>query len=72
MRHAPFAVTPTQAGRWLGHMRTALEEAELSPEHLEQFWEYVVRAAHFLVNTPDAEPTGHVTDVPARSPLDLA
>jgi hemoglobin len=72
MRHAPFAVTPTQAGRWLGHMRTALEETDLSPAQIDQFWEYVVRAAHFLVNTPDAGSADDVTDVPARSPLDLA
>jgi len=28
----------------------------MSPEHSQQFWEYVVRAAHFLVNTPEDEP----------------
>jgi hemoglobin len=72
MRHAPFAVTPTQAGRWLGHMRTALEVAEMSPEHTEQFWAYVVRAAHFLINTPDEEPADDPGGVPTRSPLDLA
>jgi hemoglobin len=72
MRHAPFAVTPTQAGRWLRHMRTALEDADLSPEHIDQFWEYVVRAAHFLINTPDEKPAGDVPDEPVRSRLDLA
>jgi hemoglobin len=72
MRHAPFAVTPTQAGRWLRHMRTALEDADLSAEHIEQFWDYVVRAAHFLINTPDEDPAGDVTDEPVRSRLDLA
>jgi hemoglobin len=56
MRHAPFAVTPTQAERWLRHMHRALGAADLSPEHTQQFWEYVVRAANFLVNTPDDEP----------------
>jgi hemoglobin len=55
MRHAPFAVTPAQRDRWLGHMRQALGVAGMSPQHTEQFWEYVVRAAHFLVNTPDDE-----------------
>ncbi len=72
MRHAPFAVTPTQAGRWLRHMRTALEGADLSAEHIEQFWDYVVRAAHFLINTPDEDPAGDGTDEPVRSRLDLA
>jgi hemoglobin len=53
MRHAPFAVTPTQRDRWLGHMHRALGEADMSPERIQQFWEYLVRAANFLVNTPD-------------------
>jgi hemoglobin len=55
MRHAPFAVTPAQAERWLRHMHHALGQADMSPEHTQQFWEYVLRAAHFLVNTPDDE-----------------
>jgi hemoglobin len=52
-RHAPFAVTPTARDRWLVHMRSALERSDMSMDHKQQFWEYVVRAAHFLVNTPD-------------------
>ncbi len=54
-RHAPFAVTPAARDRWLAHMHTALEESGMSPEHKQQFWEYIVRAAHFLVNTFDEE-----------------
>jgi hemoglobin len=65
MRHAPFAVTPVQRDRWLGHMHRALGAAGMSPEHTQQFWEYLMRAAHFLVNTPDDEP-------PAQSGLELA
>jgi hemoglobin len=73
MRHARFAVTPTQAGRWLGHMRTALTDAGLDPDHVEQFWAYVTRAAHFLVNTPDEEsPAGDEDGSATRSPLGLA
>ncbi len=56
MRHAPFAVTPTARDHWLTHMRAALDESGMSAEQVETFWEYVVRAAHFLVNTPDEEP----------------
>jgi hypothetical protein len=37
----------------------------MSPEHTQQFWEYLARAANFLVNTPDDEP-------PTRPSLDLA
>ncbi|MFL6099146.1 MAG: globin, partial [Actinomycetales bacterium] len=32
MRHAPFAVTPDQRDRWLGHMKVAVDELELPPE----------------------------------------
>jgi hemoglobin len=52
-RHAPFAVTPSARDRWLTHMHAALEQSDMSMDHKQQFWEYVVRAAHFLVNSPD-------------------
>jgi hemoglobin len=51
MRHAPFAVTPAAAERWLTHFRAGLDQARLSPEHDEQFWSYVQYAARFMVNT---------------------
>ncbi|MFT4298432.1 MAG: globin [Aeromicrobium sp.] len=54
MRHAPFAVTPSAAGRWLTHFRAGLDAAALPPEQDAEFWNYVARAAHFMVNT--AEP----------------
>lgn len=53
MRHAPFSVTPSARDAWLRHMRAALEESGMSAAHVEEFWQYVVRAAHFLVNTLD-------------------
>jgi hemoglobin len=53
MRHAPFAVTPRARDRWLVHMRAGVEAAGMSPEHTAQMWEYIERAAHFLVNTFD-------------------
>lgn len=58
MRHAPFAVTPLARDHWLHHMHKAVVGSGMSEEHSRQFWEYVVRAAHFLVNTPgeDEEP----------------
>ncbi|MBA3309292.1 MAG: globin [Nocardioidaceae bacterium] len=55
MRHAPFSVTPAMRDRWLGHMHAAIEDADMSAEHTAHFSEYVVRAAHFLVNTFDEE-----------------
>jgi hemoglobin len=63
MRHAPFAVTPTARDHWLSHMRAALDGSGMSPEHIATFWEYVDRAAHFLVNTPDDEPSRRSFDV---------
>ncbi|WP_158604407.1 globin [Nocardioides mangrovicus] len=53
MRHAPFAVTPTAAQHWLRCFRTALDEADLTPEQDATFWEYVTHAAQFMVNTFD-------------------
>jgi truncated hemoglobin YjbI len=44
-------------------MRDALDESGMSPEHIARFWEYVVRAAHFLVNTPEEEPSHRSLDV---------
>ncbi len=66
MRHAPFAVTPRARDRWLVHMRAGVDEAGMSPEHTAQMWEYVERAAHFLVNTFD-EPT---RPLPARADVE--
>lgn len=63
-RHAPFAVTPQARDRWLGHMGVALEESGMAPERIQQFWAYVVRAAQFLVNSPDTA-TGVQTDPPS-------
>jgi hemoglobin len=53
MRHAPFAVTPTAKEHWLTHFRAALDEAGLTPEQEQQFWDYVTHAAQFMVNTFD-------------------
>ncbi len=53
MRHAPFAVTPKSAERWLIHFRTGLDKANLTPEQDERFWAYVTHAAQFMVNTAE-------------------
>lgn len=50
MRHVRFHIGETERDRWLKHMRTALDELEL-PEALDsQLWDYLVMAAHSLVN----------------------
>jgi hemoglobin len=51
MRHAPFAVTPRAAERWLVHFREGLDSVELSPEQDAKFWDYVTHAAQFMVNS---------------------
>jgi hemoglobin len=51
MRHAPFAVTPLAAERWLVHFRAGLDEVALTPEQDSRFWDYVTHAAQFMVNT---------------------
>ena len=53
MRHAPFAVTPSAAAVWLSHMRAAVDEAELPAAQDAELWEYLTRAAHFMINAPD-------------------
>ncbi|HET8560715.1 MAG TPA: globin [Marmoricola sp.] len=53
MRHAPFAVTPTAKEHWLRAFRTGLDEAQLTPEQDAQFWDYILHAAQFMVNTPE-------------------
>jgi hemoglobin len=52
MRHAHFAIGPAERDAWLRHMRTALDELELDPAHDAELWEYLVMAAHSLVNQP--------------------
>ncbi len=53
LRHAPFAVTPEARDRWLLHMRAGVDELDL-PEPLEHaLWDYLVNAAHSMVNQLD-------------------
>lgn len=67
MRHAPFAVTPQARDAWLRHMQAALAESGMAEPYRAQFSEYVVRAAHFLVNSDDtaAAPGDPTVDRPA-------
>jgi len=56
MRHARFPIGEAERDAWLRHMRTAMDEIALDPEHDEQLWQYLVMAAHSLVNS--AQPAG--------------
>ena len=51
MRHAPFAVTPAQRDRWLVHMMAAVDDAGLDETHDLLLRDYLLRAAHSMVNT---------------------
>jgi hemoglobin len=51
MRHVRFAIGEAERDAWLRHMRTAMDELELEPSYDEQLWQYLVMAAHSLVNT---------------------
>jgi hemoglobin len=50
MRHVHFKIGESERDAWLRHMRTAMDEIALDPEHDEQLWQYLVMAAHSLVN----------------------
>jgi hemoglobin len=52
MRHAHFAIGEAERDAWLRHMRTALDELALDDARDAQLWEYLVMAAHSLVNQP--------------------
>jgi hemoglobin len=52
-RHAPFRVGPTERDAWIHHMRVAVDSLNLAPEHRATLWEYLERAAMFMVNTMD-------------------
>jgi hemoglobin len=52
-RHAPFRITPVERDAWLHHMRRAVDSLQLDPIHESALWEYLSRAALFMVNTFD-------------------
>ena len=58
MRHVRFHIGEAERDAWLGHMRTALDELDLDEPLDAQLWDYLVMAAHSLVNAaPAAGPT---------------
>ncbi len=53
MRHAPFAVTPTQRDRWLRHMMAACDEIALPEPEDTELRSYLTYAASFMLNAED-------------------
>ncbi|WP_460863186.1 globin [Nocardiopsis coralliicola] len=68
MRHVPFRIGAAERDRWLAHMRAAIDDLALPAALDAQLWEYMVYAAHSMVNVPEeverparpqvADPTG--------------
>ena len=52
MWHRHFVIGEAQRDAWLRHMRAALDEIGLPPALDAQLWDYLVMAAHSLVNAP--------------------
>ncbi len=55
MRHFPFRIGAAERDRWLEHMRAAVDSLELPRELDARLWEYLVYAAHSMVNVPEEE-----------------
>lgn len=53
MRHAPFRVGAAERDAWLRHMRDAVDSLQLPEPHHSALWDYLERAAYFMVNTAD-------------------
>jgi hemoglobin len=51
-RHVDFVIDQAAHDHWLGHMRAALDDAELSPEADQVIWSYLKTAAQMLINSP--------------------
>jgi hemoglobin len=50
MRHAPFRIGEAERDAWLHHMRVAMDELALDEALDAELWDYLVMAAHSLVN----------------------
>ncbi len=55
MRHAPFAVDAAARDAWLTHMRHAVDSLGLPEPHRSALWDYLERAAYFMVNSAGDE-----------------
>ncbi|SDZ41466.1 hemoglobin [Micromonospora pattaloongensis] len=53
MRHAPFRIGVAERDAWLRHMRHAVDSLGLPADQHAMLWDYLERAAHFMVNAPE-------------------
>jgi hemoglobin len=68
MRHAPFRVGPVERDAWLAQMRRAVDSLALPAEQDTQLWQYLERAAYFMVNTGEATEPPALLNVTERTP----
>lgn len=64
MRHASFAVTPTQRDRWLHHMHAAIDSLSLAAPEEAELRDYMTKSAHFMVNADDESGGSLPTQLP--------
>jgi hemoglobin len=50
MRHAPFTIGAAERDAWLRNMRRAVDALDLPADQAKTLWEYLERAAYFMVN----------------------
>ncbi|MDT7536786.1 MAG: hemoglobin [Actinomycetota bacterium] len=53
MRHAGWRITSRERDAWLSHMLRAVAALEIADDAREQLADYLLGAAHSLVNAPD-------------------
>lgn len=56
LRHAHFRIGAAERDAWLHHMRRAVDQLDLQPEVATALWDYLERAAYFMVNAMDDTP----------------
>lgn len=52
MRHANFIIGERERDAWLANMQSAVNQLEMRPDLKEELWNYLVMAAHSMVNQP--------------------
>lgn len=58
IRHAPYRVDAAARDAWLHHMRRAVDSLDLPAQYASALWDYLERAAYFMVNTMDEDTGG--------------
>ena len=52
MRHSSFHIGEVERDVWLKHMKSAVDELEMATDLKDELWNYLVMAAHSMVNQP--------------------